>query len=337
MPVTRYLAIAEEKEPGKVGDAVEYIDPESAELDPSGEQLITYEGMSGLDRIAAPGPYSTEGSISTPVDTNAFGWFLKWLLGGYEVKSASGSQYKHRFYPAMNALLDTFTARVGKDYFEHVFSAVAIDKMEISLEDSFLTASIDTKGGKDSKSSLKESVTFTDGNVFAPHQVTMEMGNKDVSAEVTKFTLSIENSADNDNSRSIGSRFPKYVLRGGCAVSLDLTFIFKGSEHLEAFWDTADGPTSAGRVSSHDAVIHVGDDMDIILPRVLYNSVGQPASGRDPIEQTATLKALMTEDGASGPIEFELTNDKSSYNPDDDGSDDTGGDDTGKEGGTNNG
>lgn len=318
MAVTRYLAVGEETEQGKLADAVEYIDPESAELDPSDEQAIVYEGMSGLDRIAAPGTYSSEGSISTPVDTKVFGWFLKWLLGGYEVKE-SGVDYKHRFYPSMNAILHTFTARVGKDFFEHVFTSTAIDSMEISLEDSFLTASIDTVGGKDTKAELKENVKFTDGDIFAPHQVTMDMDGKDASATITQFTLTIENDADNESTKTIGSRFPREVLRGGLNVSMEVTLRFKGDEHLKAFWGTEDGPTTDAKLTNHKATIHVGDDMEIELPRVIYNSIGQPASGRDPIEQTATLKALMTENGSNGPIEFTLTNDKESYRAGDQG------------------
>src|SRR5690606_39936971 len=60
---------------------------ESAEMDPSGDQAIIYEGISGLDRIAKPGAYFSEGSISAPVDLDVFPWFFKWALGGVSTRS----------------------------------------------------------------------------------------------------------------------------------------------------------------------------------------------------------------------------------------------------------
>jgi len=58
--------------------------------------------------------------------------------------------------------------------------------------------------------------------------------------------------------------------------------------------------------------IHVGDNVDIVLPRLTYTNVSIPLPGRDRIEQTVTARGLVSEDD-SGPVEFIITNNVESY------------------------
>lgn len=310
MGVTRYFSFGEETTFGTTAATVETVDPESAELDPSGDQALIFEGASRLDRIVAAGNYFSEGSVTIPVDLTAFPWFLKFALGGYEVTGAD-TTYTHRFFPQQTALMPSFTARVGKDVFEHVFSGCVVSSMSLELDDSFLLASMDLLGGKDEKTTLQATPTFTQGEIYAPHQVTATVDSNDESAYIESFTITVETNADNESGITIGSRFPRRAFRGAFMVEVELGLSFFSTVQLEKFWGTATGP-NPNTLSEHTLTINVGSNFDILIPRFVYNSMTQPLEGRDRIEQTATLRGLVASDG-TGPIEFSVTNEKATY------------------------
>lgn len=258
----------------------------------------------------AAGNYFSEGSVTIPVDLTVFPWFLKFALGGYEVTGADTS-FTHRFYPEQTALMPSFTARVGKDVFEHVFSGCVVSSMSLELDDNFLLASMDLLGGKDEKATLQATPTFTQGEIYAPHQITATVDGNDESAFIESFTITIEMNADNENGVTIGSRFPRRAFRGAFMVEVELGLSFFSTVQLEKFWGNTTGP-SPNTLSEHALTIHVGSNIDILIPRFVYTSMTQPLEGRDRIEQTATLRGLVATDG-TGPIEFSVTNEKTTY------------------------
>lgn len=310
MSIARYFAFGEETTFGTAVPAVEYVDPESAELDPSGDQASIYEGISRLDRIVAAGPYTSEGSVVMPFDLVAFPWFLKWTLGGYEV-TGSDPSHTHRFYPSQSALMQSFTARVGKDVFEHVFTGCVVSKLEINLDNGFLLGHVQVKGGRDEKGTLQSNPTLTQGEIYSPDKVTVTIDGNDESVYVESFSITIETGANNEAGLTVGSRFPRRAYRGALTVEVELSLSFFSTTQLERFWGATDGPIE-GALSEHNMTIHVGNNIDILIPRFVYTGMTQPLGGRDRIEQTATLRALVANDG-TGPIEFSITNNKASY------------------------
>src|SRR5699024_6667602 len=128
-------------------EATEYpetLDPETVSIDPEDEDKLIYEGMGGLDRTVGLGIYSTAGDITLPIDDLATGWFWKWALGGYEVNGTEGDNeeggeptapYTHIFSPSTKALMDSFSAKVGKDIFEHIYLGNVIESIELEMED----------------------------------------------------------------------------------------------------------------------------------------------------------------------------------------------------------
>src|SRR5699024_607346 len=318
MALKRYFGFSEETTFGKASAAKEYIDPESVELDPSGEQAIIFEGASRMDRLVAPGHYRSEGSVSFPVDLDTIGYFLKWVLGGYDVKGTSSGEtgtkapYTHTFTPSMDNLLPSFTARVGKDIFEHVFTSCVLSSLSLELEDGFLMANADILGGKDETATLKKDVKFTDGEVFAPHEVTISMGGQDESTTIQSFSLNIENGADMEAGHTIGTRFPRLAFRGAMLVELEVNLLFFDTKHIETFWGQAKGPIEEGELKDIDTQINIGDNFTIDIPSAIISEIEQPLGGREHIEQTATLRGLLTRDG-EGPISVEIINDKESY------------------------
>lgn len=318
MAITRYLKIGEEAKYGE--EATEYaetLDPESVSIEPESDDKMIYEGMSGLDRLAALGVYSTSGSITLPLDDLATGWFWKWLLVGYQVTGTddgSGTEtapYTHVFSPQRQPLMPSFTAKVGKDIMEHVFLGNVIESIELEVESEWALMTINTLGAKDAKSTLSEPV-FTEGNVFTAPMASLEKSGVDVSASVNSMSLSIETGANIENSQGFASRFPTKAFMGSMVATLEITLGFDSADELIEFWGGSDGP-SIDNIQEFDYVAHFGDTLDIIFPRLVYTASSQPAEGRDGIVQTLTARALFDEATGEGPVQVSLTNDKASY------------------------
>lgn len=323
MAITRYLKIGEEKEYAKEAEEYEEtIDPETASLDPAGEDKLIYEGMGGLDRTAGLGVYSTEGDIEIPVDDLATGWFWKWALGGYEVKGTEEEDdegettikapYTHTFFPSTSALMDSFSAKIGKDIFEHIYLGNVITEIELEIEDEWALMSISTEGAKDKKGSLDDDIEYTDGMLFTAPMASLSKDDSDISPSINSLSLSLETGANIEDSAGFGSRFPTKAFRGSLVVELELELGFDSTDELLTFWGDNDGPSETN-MEEFGYTINLGDSLDFIFPRLVYTSSEQPAEGRDGITQTVTARALYDDKEKEGPMIVSLTNDKESY------------------------
>lgn len=330
--ITRYLKIGEEKEYAVEADEMqETLDPESAAIDPAGDDKLIYEGMGGLDRTVGLGVYSTAGDITIPLDDLATGWFWKWALGGYEVKgtesnegdegnTTTGAPYTHIFSPQLGGLMDSFTAVIGKDVFEHVFLGNVIESIEIEVEDEWALMTVSTLGAKDKSSTLSDDVNYTEGTLFTAPMASLTKGNDDMSASINSLSMSIETGANIEDSQGFGSRFPTKAFRGGIVVELELELGFDSTEELLAFWGDDNGP-STSNIEEFDYTLSFGDNVDFIFPRLVYTSAEQPAEGRENITQSLTARALYDDNEKEGPIIVSITNNKESYNTSNNNSD----------------
>lgn len=312
MAIKRYLGIGKETTFATQATTPEiYLDTQDASIDPSGGTTVVYQGMSGLDKTIAAGSYMSGGKFSFPIDSKSFGHFAKFALGvtGYS-KTGTAPSVTHLFNPSQAPLMDSFTTFVGKDYFEHQFSGCVIKTLTIDLKDSFLTGSVDLVGGKDAKGALAASPSFTAGTLYAPHNVTVSIAGTDQSLKIEEFSIKIDTGADNKSGVTVGSRFPRRAFRGALKVEMDMTLSFFDTAELERFWGGAAGPTD--NVSEFAIAINAGTELDISIPRAIYDSVQQPVGGRGRITQKAKIVALLANDG-TGPIQFSLTNDTATY------------------------
>lgn len=299
MAITRYLKIAEEKEFAKKASEDDRftLDPESAEIDPEDDDKLIYEGMSGLDRLVEPGPYSTDGDIETVFDKEITPWFFKWALGGYEKDGDT-----HKFYPDRKPTMTSFTAWIGKDIMEHVFLGNVIEELELEVEDEWAELTVSVLGAKDEKDDLDEDIKYDEGSVFASHAVEVERGDNDMTADVDSLTLTIETGAEVEDAIGPGSRFPQKAYTGEMKVELEMELGFTHKDELVKYWGDKDGP-SKNEVEDFDLTIHIGDDIDIIIPRAVYTQAEQPAEGRDHITQTVVARGLVDPDEDNeGPV-----------------------------------
>lgn len=313
MAITRYLKIGEESE--YAVEATEYaetLDPESASIDPAGDDKLIYEGMGGLDRRAGLGVYSTAGDITLPLDDWATGWFWKWALGNYEVSGNEETGYTHIFSPAKTPLMHSFSAKIGKDVFEHVFLGNVVSSISLEVANEWALMTVSTVGAKDKKSTLDENIEYTEGTYFTAPMASLRKNNVDISASINSLTLSIETGANIEDSAGFGSRFPTKAFRGALVVNLEAELGFDSVEELIAFWGDNEGPSTTN-IDEFSYTLSFGDNLDFIFPRLVYTASGQPAEGRENIIQSVTARALYDDVNKEGPIIVSLTNNKESY------------------------
>jgi len=312
MAITRYLKIGAETDYGVEAIVFpEVVDPETASLDPAGDDKLIYEGMSGLDRRAGLGVYSTAGDITLPMDDLVAGWFFKWALGGYEVTGTAPS-FTHIFSPSTTSLMDSFSAKIGKDIMEHVFLGNVVESIEISIESEWALMTVTTLGAKDKKDILAPTVEYTEGKFFTAPMASLTKGATDKSASINTLTLTIETGADIESSQGFGSRFPTKAFRGSMVVEMEMELGFDSDEELISFWGGSDGPSTSA-IEEMDYTLSFGDNVDFSFPRIVYTASGQPAEGREGITQAVTARALYDDVSKTGPIQVSITNDKITY------------------------
>lgn len=219
--------------------------------------------------------------------------------------------YTHVFSPSRHPLMTPFTVRVGKELFEHVFTGCVLNDIALALGESFFTTTLGILASKDSKANLAGNVTFGEGNIFAPHQVTATINAVDASVRVEGLSLKASNNADLKSGRTIGSRFPRRGFRGALEVTMEMTLAFIDTAELERFWGGATGPVETA-LTEFPLALNVGANLDITFPRVIYTAIGQPLEGRDRIQQKASIRALLDNSG-DGPIIVSLTNNQYRY------------------------
>lgn len=319
MAITRYLMIGEESEYAvEASKYPETLDPESASIDPEEDDKLIYEGMGGLDRVAGLGVYSTAGEIVIPVDDEATGWFWKWALGGYEVTGTDDGDegtkapYTHIFHPQLGGLMDSFSAKIGKDIFEHIFLGNVISEIQIEVDNEWALMTVSTLGAKDKKGTLTDDLNYTEGMLFTAPMASLRKNDDDKSASVNSLSMTIETGANIEDSAGFGSRFPTKAFRGGTVVELELELGFDTTEELLTFWGDDDGPSTTG-IEEFDYTLSFGDNLDFIFPRLVYTGSGQPAEGRDNITQSLTARALYDNEEKEGPIIISMTNNREEY------------------------
>lgn len=310
--ITKYLRFGEEADYAvETTDYAETVDPSSAGFDPAGSDKLIHEGIVGLDKTAGLGVYTVNGDFEIPLDDSATGWLWKWALGGYSVTGEAGS-FTHSFVPKLGGLMDSFTAAVGKDEFEHVFLGNVISEISIAADNEWAMLSVSTVGSKDERGTLQETLDFTEGRQYTAPDGALLNGETDLSADVNSVSVAISTGADVAQSAGFGSRFPTKGVRGSLEVTMEAELVFDSLTQLETFWGGTNGP-STDTITEEEYTLSFGDALDISIPRAVVTSSGQPADGRGTITQSISMRGLYDPATDSGPVGVHLTNARESY------------------------
>lgn len=299
----RYAGLAEEPSYAELADAVQHLDIASASLDvPSEPRMIWDGGLGRSRRTPRPGYYSPSGDLAFAADVHSIHRPLKWALGGYLFTADGGdnSLNLHEAYGSEDVLLPSFTARVGKDVFEHVFGGCVVNQLQLEVSDEFAVVTVGVQARRDSKADLKAvpdlllpaayPLSFVDTKI--------ELAGSDRSAKVRSLSMTLANNLAVDQGRGMGSRFPNEIPAGGRDVDLQLGVKFEDTEHLETFWGDADGASDAGAGMVELVVtLDAGDDgkVELRFPSIQFSQPQQQPSGRQEIEQTLAAEAFADE------------------------------------------
>lgn len=277
-----------------------HVDIASTSLDtPDGPVLVYGGGLGRSRRTMRPGYYAPSGNIAYAFDVRTIAFMLRATLGGYafSAEGGSGTLNLHEIYGTDEDLLPSFTARLGKDLFEHVFAGGVAGQLQLATEGEYAVATVDVSAARDSRAALLDigDLQLPDEFPLAFHEVTLELGGQDRSARVRSSTLTIANNPDVDDGRRHGSRHPREIPAGEREVSLELGLAFADLEQLERFWGHPDGPAADGAAEFPGRLVYdAGDDgrLSVDLPRLYYSQVQQQPSGRDRLQQPVTAQAL---------------------------------------------
>jgi hypothetical protein len=316
--IFRYAGYGEESVFGTAVAAAFHTDITGATLDtPDNPNIVYTGGLGRAPRIIRPGYYSPSGNAVQGVDVDSMAYFLRWALGGYQYATD-----RHYIYGIDDVCLPSFTTRIGKDAYEHIFAGCKINTLEISAEDSIATVTLDMLGQKDSKGTLAayDALSIGANNLLAFHEVTAKIKGEsdvafgDVSAIVKSLTLTINNNIDATQGRSIGSRFPRRLNAQGREVTLSLSLYFADTKYKEKFWGSASGASATDGTEEFGLQILMtqesGKAITFALPRCVITSNQQQPSARDElVEQisvTAMFQNYVADDGVPIDIDTDI-------------------------------
>lgn len=298
MPPVRYFGFKKESTFGTEATGSTFdIDVASAGLDVPDDPNIEVPTLNRFQTRHIPGYYVPKGAIEYPIDIQTVAHFFYFALGGYAFTAGTtGQKNKHEFYATQSLSLPSFTARIGKDTFEHVFTGTVVNKLNLSIEDEVATMKMDMIAKKDKKATLRTTLTQPPGDLFplAFYNVNTSIGSTDISANVKSWEFEISNGIKEDAGRGLGSRFPYYFETREGECSLTLKMRDTDSTILQKFWgsDSATEPgTDPHTPFSVTATFNSGSygTMTIQFPRCYYKKIDTSIKGAEPREPSIEI------------------------------------------------
>lgn len=293
MAITRYVGIKEEATYGtEASDSTYDFDMGSVGLDSPDDPNIALPTLQRFQTRHIPGFYSPGGPMEYPIDIHTIGWFLKWALGGYEfTEGTSPAKNVHEFWATPEYELPSFTTRVGKDNFEHVFIGCIINKLNLSIENELAMAKLDVVAQQDTKDALRETLNTLDPTLFpmAFYNVATTIDAVDVSADVKTWSWDFSNGVKPEDGQGQGSRFPYHMKPGAGECTLGVKWegdIEDIEDKIEEYWANAAGPGTDHHTSFiTQSVFSSGTkgQMTVKFPACYYKRVPTDLKGADPL------------------------------------------------------
>ena len=306
MKILRYAGFAPEDSfnPASLPAAAFHVDIASASLDAAGDSHMQYEGGFGRGRrVHRPGFYSPQGNVVYATDIRTILDMLHWSLGGYAFTADGGSGAGHNLHEVWASderNLPSFTTRLGKDVFEHVFAGCIVNSLQFSVSDQFAELTVDIVSAEDKKETLQAlaDLQLPEEYPLSFPDVRFFVDDIEKSADVRSLTLNVNNSANAEQGRGLGSRFPNRIPVENREVDLTVEVRYTGTEHLEAMWGGSGGVTDEGTGETPMRIeMAAGDDgrAELQVPRGVYASVQTQPSGRAEIQQSLSIQAFSDE------------------------------------------
>lgn len=297
----RYAGFGREAAFGTEAEPTFDVDQASASLEPpSGTEKPVPSSSGRMYRKRRPGYYSPAGAIDYAFDIDTIGYPLKWALHGYDF--TTGTPNSHEIYGDQELQLESFTARLGKDFFEHIFLGCVVNTITLSVGEDYAMASIGIVAQKDGSDNLRayNNLLLPDLYPLMFHEVTAKIGATDISTVTTAASIEIANNINVGAGRTIGSRFPRRLYGGRRAITGSATLYFESTTQLEKFWGSSSGPAAGGATETSFTLKFAYDAnnyLEILLPNAYIDAIPTPprAAGEQ-LTQEITFATLMKED-----------------------------------------
>lgn len=327
MAKTRYVGFKQESAYGTEATGSTYdIDVASMGLDVPDDPNIALPTLNRFQARHIPGYYAPSGQMEYPMDIHTIGWFLKFLLGGYEYTAGVNPDPNvHEFYSMPGYDLPSFTCRVGKDTFEHVFLGTVIDKMNLTIENELATIQADMFAQKDKHTTLRTSLNEPDPDLYpmAFYNAGLTIGGSDVSADVKSFSFDYGNGVSIEDGQGLGSRFPYYIKAATGEAGIGIKLYDDSLDLVQDYWGDTAGPSESPQTPIEMvATFESGTfgTMTLTFPSTYYKKVPTEITGSDPripdlsvgVEAaTVTLEDAVTE--VFTPVYIKLENFETEY------------------------
>lgn len=214
-------------------------------------------------------------------------------------------------YSSNSVLLPSITTWMGIDITEHIVSGNVVNKLELTADTDYLTLKFDLTGqtptvnpdGVEDEADVKDALN--DDYPLAFYEVKLHLRDygsvtpwgtaTDISDDVKKLKLSVDNGISDKDGMRIGSRFPGYLPAGDREINLGFDYLYLSNYFLELLWGSTDGPQE--RVGSTEVEMMVEIDAGVYgsaqieFPRVIVTAAPIKTKGRDANIQDVTVDA----------------------------------------------
>ncbi len=317
--IFRYAGFGEEDTFGTAVAAAIHTDITGASLDAPDDPNIYYAGGLGrARRVVRPGYYAPTGNVVQGADVNSIAYLLRWALGGYSHAGSTHTIWGN----AADTILPSFTTRIGKDLFEHVFSGCVINSLQIQADDEYAQVTADIMAQKDARADLRDlgDLLLPDEVNMAFHEITMTSGL--VTANVRSMELNITNGVDAANGRGVGSRHPYRLPAGERIVSASFGLWFENLDQKVRFWGGANGPVAGGATEFALQITmtptgEASKDVVIDLPACIVSADTHQPSERSRMDESISVQAMVgTASGTETDIMVKVRNETGDINGD---------------------
>ena len=284
----------------------------------AGVTTVTVEDATSLaidDYIQIGGGIGGDVSKVTAVNSNVLTLELSLLhphLDNADVTKVE-SPFTHIFAPTLEDSLPSFTARIGKGVFEHVFAGATIDRLRFSVDRGFLTCGASIQAQKDSYAAINSGGKTFPGTLYTSRHAATLISNFDESVSVESFELEIGNNVVAEAGIRFGSRFPREFPIEGLEISGSMTLAFQSLDEYERFWGASSGVQEAGGSTLRvEQQFRSGDNwLKFVMASAYWTQVSTPVSGRGRITQSVQFASVV--DPVWGAINVEVINTKYRY------------------------
>jgi hypothetical protein len=202
----------------------------------------------------------------------------------------------HELYGSTENSLPSYTFRIGKDIFEHVFEGSQLKSFGLKLANGFLDCSLGVVAQKDSSATIQavEALLLPTAYPFSFPDAVVAINGVDKSALVKGFSIDVSNALT--TKMGVGSRFGRGTVAGDRNVTFSLDVYFESMEMIEAVWGSAHAPTIDGSTEASFTIdLNAGQygNINIQIPRGLLTGVKTQSSGKDIIVQNISGTAML--------------------------------------------